>query len=148
MISLKVLSTAAATALFLSMALPTQGFAESPGGSKASGSAEVRPGRAVRPAGSDIRPGGADHRDGHAGESRGGVLVPGALTGAVVGGAIGSQGYGGAGFVDAPGYADDGSVAAGAGGDDAVANCMQAHPSYDPQSGTYVDEDGLRHPCP
>jgi hypothetical protein len=31
---------------------------------------------------------------------------------------------------------------------DAVAYCMQRFRSYDPQSGTYLGFDGLRHPCP
>ncbi|HLX17940.1 MAG TPA: BA14K family protein [Bradyrhizobium sp.] len=33
-------------------------------------------------------------------------------------------------------------------GDDAVAICMQTYSSYDPQSGTYVGDDGLLHSCP
>ena len=31
---------------------------------------------------------------------------------------------------------------------DAVAYCMQRFRSYDPESGTYLGFDGLRHPCP
>src|SRR4029077_9702826 len=31
---------------------------------------------------------------------------------------------------------------------DAVAYCMQRFRSYDPNSGTYLGFDGLRHPCP
>jgi hypothetical protein len=77
------------------------------------------------------------------------------VAGAVIGGAIASQGYyGGPGYY-APGY-DDGqyyddsaAVAVGPqGGDDAVAYCMQTYRSYDPQSGTYVGFDGQQHPCP
>jgi len=36
---------------------------------------------------------------------------------------------------------------AGAQGDDA-AYCAQRFRSYDPGSGTYLGNDGLRHPCP
>jgi len=28
------------------------------------------------------------------------------------------------------------------------AYCMQTYPSYDPQSGTYLGDDGYQHPCP
>ena len=62
--------------------------------------------------------------------------------------------YGGPGYY-APGYYDDqyydqGPVAVvpDQGGDDAVAYCMQTYRSYDPQSGTYLGNDGYRHPCP
>jgi hypothetical protein len=29
-----------------------------------------------------------------------------------------------------------------------VAYCMQRYRSYDPRSGTYMGNDGYRHPCP
>jgi hypothetical protein len=90
----------------------------------------------------------------------GGGFIPGAVAGAVVGGALASQSYGyygGPGYY-APGYSgyyddqyyDDGAVAAAAApvGDDSVAFCMQTYKSYDPESGTYLGYDGLRHPCP
>jgi hypothetical protein len=96
----------------------------------------------------------------------GGGFIPGAVAGAVIGGAIASQnyynngyGYGGGygygnSYAAAPYYDgpyDDGSavveVAPGGGGDD-VGYCMQTYKSYDPQSGTYLGYDGLRHPCP
>jgi hypothetical protein len=102
---------------------------------------------------------------GYRGGGGGGGFIPGAVAGAVIGGAIASQGYG-------PGdygsnayyggnpyyYGSDGydggpdggpvvQVAPGGGGDD-VAYCMQTYRSYDPQSGTYLGFDGLRHPCP
>ena len=76
----------------------------------------------------------------------------------MIGGAIASQGYyGGPGYY-APGqgyyddqYYDDGSgavaVAPAPGGDDAVAYCMQTYRSYDPRSGTYLGNDGYRHPA-
>jgi BA14K-like protein len=77
------------------------------------------------------------------------------VAGAVIGGALasgayyGGPGYYAQGYYDAP-Y-DDGSVAVApgpVGGDDSVAYCMQTYQSYDPQSGTYLGYDGLRHPCP
>jgi hypothetical protein len=72
----------------------------------------------------------------------------------VIGGAIASQypyggyGYGGPAYYD-DGYVDDGAVAVApdTGGDD-VAYCRQRYRSYDPGSGTYLGNDGLRHLCP
>ena len=45
---------------------------------------------------------------------------------------------------------DDGAVAVApdTGGGDDVAYCRQRFRSYDPGSGTYLGNDGLRHPCP
>jgi BA14K-like protein len=86
----------------------------------------------------------------------GGGFIPGAVAGAVIGGALASQSYGyydpgyysSYGYYD-DGYYDDGAVAAApAPGDDSVAYCMQTYKSYDPASGTYLGYDGLRHPCP
>jgi BA14K-like protein len=103
--------------------------------------------------------GGGVYRGGYDGGRRhdgGGGFIPGAVAGALVGGAIASQGYyGGPGYY-APGYYDDqsyqayddSSVAPAPGGDDSVAYCMQTYRSYDPQSGTYLGNDGYRHPCP
>ena len=105
--------------------------------------------------------GGGGHRGGYGGGGGyqrhyggGGGLIPGAVAGAVIGGAIASQGYyGGPGYyAPAPGYYDDGYVEDGAvavapGGDD-VAYCMQTYRSYDRRSGTYLGNDGYRHPCP
>jgi hypothetical protein len=73
----------------------------------------------------------------------------------VIGGAIASQypygysyGYGGPAYYDDQ-YVDDGAVAiAPAPGGDDVAYCVQRYRSYDPASGTYLGNDGLRHPCP
>jgi hypothetical protein len=86
-------------------------------------------------------------------------FIPGAAAGAVIGGALASQSYGYyTGPAYAPGYYDDQSqydddggvvaVAPDAGGDDAVAYCVQTYRSYDPRSGTYLGNDGYRHPCP
>jgi len=83
----------------------------------------------------------------------------------VIGGAVAaSQGpyYGSYGaYNDGPYYADtpyynnapydDGTtVVEGApqSDDDAVAYCMQRYRSYDPGSGTFLGNDGMRHPCP
>jgi hypothetical protein len=96
---------------------------------------------------------------------RDGGFVPGLVTGAIIGGAIASQGYGyygGPGVYYAPGYADDpyydngpaaydngpAAVAPAPAGDDAVTYCIQNYSSYDPVSGTYLGNDGYRHPCP
>ena len=66
-------------------------------------------------------------------------LVGGLAAGALIGGAIAAQ--------QAPAYAAPAPVYAAPGGD-AVSYCMQRFRSYDPQSGTYLGHDGLRHACP
>jgi hypothetical protein len=76
------------------------------------------------------------------------AFVPGGVV--IIGGAavVGPPAY------FAPGYSGDQysiggpAVAPAAASDDAIAACMQAYPSYDPQSGTYIGDDGLQHPCP
>jgi hypothetical protein len=87
----------------------------------------------------------------------GGVGVgAGLAAGAIIGGAIaGSAAYGYAPYgyqgYATPGYieddVDDGYVAIAPHGGGA-AYCAQRYRSYDPQSGTYLGYDGLRHPCP
>lgn len=159
MISLKVLSTAAVMSLVLPVAMPTASFADPPhtrGFQHQAG---------TRPAGGNFHPGGNYHPGGNAHFSSGGNYrhggnfgagVAAGVAGAAIGGALASQAYyGGPGYYDAgPGYYDDqyydgGAVVAEvpAGGGD-VAYCMQTYRSYDPQSGTYLGYDGLRHPCP
>jgi BA14K-like protein len=70
--------------------------------------------------------------------------------GAIIGGAIASAPYyyGGGpyygGYYAAPGYYAE----SGDGGDDGVAYCMQRYRTYDPNSGTFMGNDGRRHPCP
>lgn len=161
MISLKVLSTAAVMALVLPIMMPSASFADPPhrGGAPGGG----RP--AVRAGGGNFHPGGGGPGPRYGGgggnyHRGGGNFGPGlaaGVAGAVIGGAIASQGYyGGPGYY-APGpgyddnqyYGDDSvAVAPAPGGDDAVAYCMQTYRSYDPQSGTYLGNDGYRHPCP
>jgi hypothetical protein len=167
MISLKVLSTVAAMALVLPMMAPATSFAQGNGGGVRAGGGGVRAGGAPAARYGGGGAPGARYGGGGApgpryggggygyGYGRGGGVIPGVVAGAVIGGAIASQGYyGGPGYY-APGYYgdqqyyDDGAVAvAPAGGDDAVAYCMQTYRSYDPASGTYMGNDGYRHPCP
>jgi hypothetical protein len=89
--------------------------------------------------------GDRDHHHGHGG------FFP----GVVIGGALASGPYyndgyyAGTPYYDTP-YDNGGSVveAAPSGDDDGVAYCMQRYRSYDPDSGTFLGNDGLRHPCP
>ena len=81
----------------------------------------------------------------------GGGFWPGVAVGAGIGigstyGYYGSPTY----YDDSYGYYDDSAVVAAAppSDDEAVAYCMQRYRSYDPASGTYLGNDGLRHPCP
>jgi BA14K-like protein len=164
MITLKILSTAAALALVLPMAMPSASFAQHPhaGGRVAGG----HPGGG-HPGGGAFRPGGGGARFSGGGGYRGhggggGGFIPGAVAGALVGGAIATGGgygyygpgydqgyYGGDQYSDQY-YDDSGAMAAAPApaGDDGVTYCMQRFRSYDPQSGTYMGNDGYRHPCP
>ena len=182
MTSLKVLSSAAAMALFLPMAAPTASFAQGPkvagrgrggggGGGSLAGAArrEVAVASAFSGGGLAAARGGARYSGGGGGVYRGGygggyrhgeggVFIPGAVAGAVIGGAI-AYTQSSAITVDraAPRRAITTTsttmtaavaVAPAPVGDDAVAYCMQTYRSYDPASGTYLGYDGLRHPCP
>jgi hypothetical protein len=86
-----------------------------------------------------------------------GGFFPGAVAGAVIGGALASNAYYGGpyynnydyGYNDQPDYYDQGPVVAVAPDDgDSAGYCAQRFRSYDPGSGTYLGYDGLRHPCP
>ena len=66
-------------------------------------------------------------------------VLGGLAAGALVGGAIAAS--------QAPVYAAPAPVYA-APDAGAVEYCMQRYRSYDPQSGTFLGFDGLRHPCP
>jgi hypothetical protein len=200
MISLKVLSSAAAIALVLPIAAPSESFAQNPHGGKGNfamrgggggapaarfgsggggapvarfsggaSAAPVAPFNSGAPAARFSSAGtgttvtryssgyGGAWQGGHRYRRGGGGFIPGAVAGAVIGGALassyayyGGPGYYGADYYDYP-YYDDSAVVAVAPapvGDDAVAYCMQTYQSYDPASGTYLGYDGLRHPCP
>ncbi|THD62554.1 MAG: BA14K family protein [Bradyrhizobium sp.] len=153
MISLKVLSTAAAMALVLPM-VPAASFAQQQHPGVSGG---VRVGAAPGPRysgapGPRFNGGGAPGpRYSGGGYRRGGGYIPGAVAGAVAAGVIvGYPGYYPPGYYDDQ-YYEDAPVAVvpdAGDGDDAVAYCMQTYRSYDPGSGTYLGNDGFRHPCP
>ena len=95
------------------------------------------------------------HGGGFAGPAVGlgiaGALIGGAIIGATQPyGPYGYYGNGGYYGYPAPGYGGPGYVVvvppytAG----DAVGYCMRRFRSYDPSSGTYLGNDGYRHPCP
>lgn len=168
MISLKVLSTAAVMALVLPVVTPSASFAQvhsgvtrgaanahpGGGGGHPGGGGGFRPSGGGGPrfsGGGGYRGGGGYYRHGGGG---GGAFIPGLAAGAIIGGAIASQGYGPGYYASGPGYYDNGydddavAVAPAPGGDDSVAYCLQTYRSYDPRSGTYLGNDGYRHPCP
>jgi BA14K-like protein len=70
----------------------------------------------------------------------GAPVAGGLIAGAIVGGALAAP-YG-------PGYYPGPAYGPPPGGGDAIAYCMQRFRSYDPGSGTYLGNDGYRHPCP
>jgi hypothetical protein len=74
-------------------------------------------------------------------------LGAGLAAGAIVGGALAAPYYYGPEYYPGPYYPAPAYYPAGPGGD-AVAYCMQRFRSYDPASGTYLGNDGNRHPCP
>lgn len=85
---------------------------------------------------------------------RGAGIGIGLAAGALLGGAIAAganpyygpgygYGYGAPVYAPAPVYVQPGYV-----GDDAEAYCMRRYRSYDPASGTYLNNDGNRYPCP
>ena len=172
MISLKVLSAAAVMALMLPLATPTESFARDKGMGIARGGGGGPPGARVSGGGGGGFHGGVAPGPRFRGRRRRlswrlrrrlsalrrwWRLLPGAVIGGVIGGAIASQSYGyyGAPGYYGPGYYDDGyydsgvvAVAPGPAGGDDVAYCMQTYRSYDPRSGTYLGYDGYRHPCP
>ena len=172
MTSLRVLSAAAVMALMLPLAASTESFAQL--GTKASGTAVGGGGgggfRGGGGGGQRFSGGGAPgprysgggggYYGGYGGGYRrnygGGGFIPGAVAGAVIGGALASQSYGyygGSGYGPGYGYYDDGyydepAVAVAPVGGDDVEYCRQTYRSYDVRSGTYLGYDGLRHACP
>ena len=75
----------------------------------------------------------------------GAPVAGGLIAGALIGGALAAPYY-------APGYYPGpvyyGDPAYGPPPGEAVAYCMRRFRSYDPGSGTYLGNDGYRHPCP
>ena len=78
----------------------------------------------------------------------------GLLGGAIVGGALAAPYYYGAPYYyppayygPGPGYYGGPAYGPGPGGD-GVAYCARKYRSYDPASGTFLGNDGARHPCP
>jgi hypothetical protein len=111
-------------------------------------------GRNVASAGGNWNGGGGNWHGG-SWRHRGGGFWPGVAAGAAIG-AIGSSyayygdgPYYGDGYYDNS-YYDDGATVAVVpdNGGDASAYCAQRFRSYDPASGTYLGNDGMRHPCP
>jgi BA14K-like protein len=74
----------------------------------------------------------------------GAPVAGGLIAGAIIGGALAAGPYGYYG----PAYYPPPPVAYGPPPGDAIAYCMQRFRSYDPNSGTYLGYDGIRHPCP
>jgi len=172
MMSLKILSAAAILTLALPVIDSTASYAQAgPRGGPHVGGGGPRaggPGPRFNGGGGPRFNGGGGPRVGGGGGWRhggggGGGFIPGAIAGAVIGGALAgpsgyygnSYGYYGNSYYDGNGpyyggpYDDGGEVleVAPAGGDDA-GYCMQTYKSYDPRTGTYLGYDGLRHPCP
>ena len=175
MISVKILSTAAALALLVPMAAPTASSAEGKFGH--GGAAHHAPGVGMRMGGGApaaqftasapaMRPAGGTTWNGSRTGWNGGGAWRGDrhdygrrfIPGAVIGGALASGPYAyydGPGYYDQPAYyddqyVDDGTVAVVPvpGGEDSAAYCAQRYRSYDPASQTYLGNDGYRHPCP
>jgi BA14K-like protein len=79
----------------------------------------------------------------------------GLLGGAIIGGALAAPYYYGPGYYPpayyGPGYYPAPAYGPGYGpgyGGDAAAYCSRRYRSYDPASGTFLGNDGARHPCP
>jgi hypothetical protein len=176
MSSLKILSTAAIAAI-LALAVPglssTESFAQASvqkggggiggggggGGFRGGGGGG---GGAIGGGGGGFRGGGGGggfrggypggYRGGYGGGYRGGYggggFVPGIIGGAIIGGALAAPYYSRPyGYYDYGYYDDEPVVAVVPGGGD-VSYCIRRFRSYDPRSGTYLGNDGLRHPCP
>ena len=96
-----------------------------------------------RPAGGGYYGGGYRHH------RHGGGFWPGVAVGVGLGSTYGYYDNNPYYYDDSYGYYDDSTVAAAPPSDDeAVAYCTRRYRSYDPASGTYLGNDGLRHPCP
>ena len=166
MIDPRALSTVTAIALLFSTLTPTAGLAEYRNSNAGAttyrppmiayrpGPAVVAaPGAAYRGVGGVYNgANGGFHRPDHDGDRDRRAFVAGAVTGAILGGAAASQGFGyydGTPAVYPPGYNDGGpAIVPGPAAADAITYCMQTYSSYDPRSGTYIGDDGNPHPCP
>ncbi|OAF14842.1 hypothetical protein AYJ54_41400 [Bradyrhizobium centrolobii] len=78
----------------------------------------------------------------------GGAFVGGLAAGALIGGAIASSPYYGSPYYYGPAYPPPAAYGPPPAEGDAVAYCMQRYRSYDPNSSTFLGNDGRRHPCP
>ena len=150
---LRILSTTAAIALVLPMAVSTATFAQSRLGSilSATGNAGAGGGPRVGGGGGPLVGSGGGWRGGGGWGGRGGYYP-----GVAIGGAYASSYYGGygPGYYGSYGpryyddqYYDEGVVAVAPGGDD-VAYCRQKYRSYNVRTGTFLGYDGLRYTCP
>jgi hypothetical protein len=99
----------------------------------------VRPGPVVAPVAiphrnnaAPVPPAAANRPNDHDGDR--GAFAAGVAAGVVIGGAFAAPGI----------Y----NVPAPSPTDDPVAYCTWMYSSYDPQSGTYIGDDGNSHPCP
>jgi hypothetical protein len=104
--------------------------------------------------GAGIAPRGYAYRGGYGGRYYGGgygggwgYYGGGLAVGAILGGLLAAPYYGG-GYYDGYGYDGYGYGYEAPADDSGVAYCMQRFRSYDPASGTYLGNDGHRHPCP
>jgi hypothetical protein len=118
-----------------------------------------------------VRWGGGYGRGGWGRGGWGWGVGAGLLGGAIIGGALAAPYYGygpyygpgpyyyGPGPYPAPAYGPGPGSGYGSGpgpgygpggpaGADAVASCARRYKSYDPSSGTFLGNDGQRHPCP
>jgi hypothetical protein len=90
---------------------------------------------------------GGWHGGGHWRGGGWGYFGGGFAAGAILGGALAAPYYYPPPYYAAPYYADPGYYEDG-GPDGAVDYCMRRFRSYDLRSGTYLGNDGYRHPCP
>jgi hypothetical protein len=132
---LRKIGMAAAMAIVIAGSMAAfPGLADARGGGGAGGGSHGSGG---------ARFGGGGHYGGGGGYYGGGGyggwggFAAGAVAGAIVGG-----------IAAAPYYYPDAGYAYEPAPGDAVAYCMQRFRSYDPRSGTYLGNDGYRHPCP
>jgi hypothetical protein len=158
MTRLTILSTVAILALAAPLVIPTESFAQrvmqGPGAGARHAGPHFGGGGAARFQGGGYRGGGGGWH-GHRGGGGGG-FIPGAIAGAVIGGALaapyyaGSPYYGGSTYYATQPYEyeEEPVVEVVPGGGDDVGYCIQRFRSYDVRSGTYLGNDGYRHPCP